>query len=351
MKILYKKDSKGKIRIFEIKTNYAILVQRSGLKDGKLVEHIKVCKGKNIGKSNETTPEQQAILEMESEAKSKLTEGYFKTVKEAEDEVVILPMLAKSYNDEKHKIDWSNCYIQPKLDGMRCLAKITKEGYVTLISRDGKIIQNMEHIMDELSRIRQDVILDGELYAHGLTFQENMKLLKKYRLGETEKIKYHIYDLVSDKQFSERNIRSYIKNLNTCEEVSTYKITSEIQLKAFHSQFVEMGYEGSIIRWGNEGYKVNGRSSYLLKYKDFQDIALPIIDITPNDSNPLHGTPHFELNGKSFKAGCKMSHDDRADLLKNGGNYIGKMAEIRYFELTNDGIPRFPVMVGIRLDK
>ena len=138
--------------------------------------------------------------------------------------------------------------------------------------------------------------------------------------------------------------------MNNIEIVQTHKIISEGQLKVFHNQFIEMGYEGSIIRT-NGLYKLNGRSSNLLKYKDFSDIALPIIDVTPNESNPLHGTPHFELNGKTFKAGCKLSHEDRIDLLANKANYIGKTGELRYFELTDDGIPRFPVFLGIRLDK
>lgn len=352
MKILYKKDSKGKIRIWKIWNEDGVLCQESGLLEGKLVLHSKQCNPKNVGRSNETSPSEQANLELESEYKAKLTEGYFETIEECKTEVVILPMLAKSYDDEKHKIDWTrDVFIQPKLDGMRCLAHIKANGDVTLISRDGKIIGNMEHIMDDLSTIKQDVILDGELYAHGLSFQDNMRLIKKYRPKETEQIKFHVYDLVSKDPFRLRKVRKYIVGLFSCVEVSTYDISNEQSLKQWHEGNIGQGYEGSIIRWGNEGYKINGRSSYLLKYKDFQDIALPIKFISQNDANPLHGTPHFELNGKSFKAGCKMSHDDRADLLKNGGNYIGKMAEIRYFELTDDGIPRFPVMVGIRLDK
>ena len=77
MKTLYKKDSKSKIRIWKIWTNNNELIQESGLIDGNLVKHSKVCKSKNIGKSNETTPYGQALLEMESSYKSKLTEGYY----------------------------------------------------------------------------------------------------------------------------------------------------------------------------------------------------------------------------------------------------------------------------------
>lgn len=350
--ILYKKDSKEKIRFLEIKTEGSDLIQISGIVGtDNPVEHRKTCKSKNIGKSNETKSREQAIFEMESKIREKLTEGYFYTIKECETEEVILPMLAKNFDDEKHKIDWNNCFIQPKLDGMRCLAHIKSNGNVTLISRDGKIITNMEHIIDDLSSIGEDIILDGELYAHGLTFQENMKLIKKWRTNTSELIKFHVYDIINDLPFKDRKIREFIKDLNTCQEVSTYEIINKEKLDYFHAINISEGYEGSIIRWGDEGYKKNGRSSNLLKFKDFKDMDLIITDIIPNDANPLHGTPRFILNKKSFKAGVKMSHEDREDLLKNKNQYIGKIANIRYFELTDEGIPRFPVMIGIHEDR
>lgn len=354
MKILYKRDFQNRIRLWKIHTQGPNLIQESGLLDGKLVLHTKVCKSMNVGKSNETTPEEQAILEMESEARSKLTEGYFPTIEQAQNEVVILPMLAKSYNDEKHKITWDNCYIQRKFDGMRCLMEIGPN-YIKLTSRDGKNITTMEHIKKDLEYFwkttKKIQIFDGELYCEGLTFQENMKLIKKIR-PETTEIKFHCYDKISDEPFNVRSL--LIEDLydsSVVRFVQTFKINSEEEICNYHKQFISEGYEGSIIRWGKEGYKLNGRSSNLLKYKDFSDIALPIIDVTPNESNPLHGTPHFELNGKTFKAGCKLSHEDRIDLLANKANYIGKTGELRYFELTDDGIPRFPVFLGIRLDK
>lgn len=352
---LYKKDSSGKIRYLDIIASGDSIVQRSGVLDTENeVEHIKKAKPKNIGKTNETTAEQQAILEVGSIIKSKLQEGYFKTIKESEDEIVISPMLAKNYNDEKHKIDWDNCYIQPKLDGQRCLAHCDGKGIVKLVSRDGRLIENMDHISDELSKnIKEEVILDGELYAYGLSFQENMKLIKKYRRGETENIKFHVYDRISDLPFLRRNAKNYLLlvDFKTCELVDTLPLEDEGDLQELHSINISNGYEGSIIRYGNEGYKVNARSSNLLKYKDFKDVDLPIFDITPNEANPKHGTPHFNLRGKLFKAGVKMSHEDREDLLINKDNYIGKIANIRYFELTDDGILRFPVMVGIHEDR
>lgn len=351
-KILYKKDSKGKSRIWKIYTNGQELVQEAGLLDGKLVKNAKICVGKNVGKSNETTPEEQALLELESTWKSKKDEGYFETIKEVEENKVILPMLAKSYGDESHKIDWKkNVYIQPKLDGMRCLAHI-KKGKVELISRDGKVIQNMDHIKSDLSSL-EDIILDGELYAHGLSFQENMKLIKKYRPGKTELIKFHVYDSISNDNYLIRKTNLNKATINTKQtvRVETYPIVNEELLKTWHAQFISEGYEGSIIRHGDEGYKVNGRSSNLLKYKDFLDIAVKIIDIEPAEQRPEWGVPVLKDDkGNIFRAGMKFSHEERKEWLTNKANYIGKMAEIRFFEYSDDEIPRFPILYGIRLD-
>jgi len=351
-KTLYKKDSKGKERIWKIYTNGAELIQEAGLLNGKLVRNAKFCTGKNIGRSNETTPAEQALSELESTWKSKKDEGYFETLAEVASTEVILPMLAKSYGDEKQKIVWDeNVFIQPKLDGQRMLAHI-KNGKVQLVSRDGKIISTLGHISKELSSIKEDVILDGEAYSHGLNFQENMRLIKKYRPGETEQIKFNVYDAVSDKKFFDRAYKAFklIYGLTTCHIVDTISLNSEEDLIKRHSLYLSDGYEGSIIRHGQEGYKVNGRSSNLLKYKDFQDIACKIIDVVPAEQRPEQGVPVLEFKGKTFQAGMKFSHKEREEWLKNKKNYIGKTAEIRFFEYSEDGIPRFPVCVGIRLD-
>lgn len=361
MKTLYRKDTKGKIRVLIISTEGADLVQKSGCLDGKLIEHRKSCKAKNVGRSNATTAEQQAIAEMNSKVKDELSGGYYETIEEAQNSLMIFPMLAKDYNEEKDKIAWgkeSEIYIQPKFDGMRCLAFVSKDGSVRLMSRDGKIIKNMAHIEKELSQVKEDIIFDGELYKHGSTFQENMSLIKRYQEGFTEGINYYIYDTVSDKPFPDRFHKDiYYCNIdfnftNYLRRVTTLKIFYEEELKEYHANFLSLGYEGTMVRHGNDHYKVKARSSSLLKYKDFIDIAVPVIDIIPGEQRPEWGTPVlFTEDGKRFEAGTRMTHEQRIELLVNKDKYIGRTAEIRFFSYTDGGIPRFPVLVGFRLDK
>lgn len=354
---LYKKDSKSKLRILNIYTEGADLVQESGLEGGKLVEARKTCKGKNIGKSNETSPEDQAIFEMNSKITEKLKTDYFETSEAAMMSEVLLPMLAKDYKKEFKKVDWLRpVYVQPKLDGMRCLVMVYA-GIVTLISRENtNIIEehggSVIHLIDDLSKLPPGVY-DGELYAHGHTFQENMEMIKKYRKGRSELIKVHAYDFVSEESFTDRSdyLWKVTRECPAVKLVATRVITSEKELKASHSEYLGQGYEGTIIRHGDEGYQVNKRSSSLLKYKDFIDIAVPIVDVIPMDARPLQARLVCKNDVGEFKANLKFSHAVREEILANKDKYIGMTAEIRFFEYTDSGLPRFPVCVGFRLDK
>ena len=350
-KKIYKQDSKGRVRILHVYTEGADLIQESGLIDGQLVRHQSTCVPKNVGKANETTAIEQADAEAQSKIETKMSTGYFDSIEDAEGSSVILPMLAKSYDKEAHKVEYP-CFAQPKLDGMRALGYTDK-----FISRKGKEILNMDHILEELAKIKLNAPLDGELYAHARSFQENMRLIKKYRPGETEEIKYHVYDYAAeDMSFEQRlgvleNLEKMFGKFKYIEIVPTIPIDSEADLKKLHAKSLRMGYEGTILRWGDAGYKSKSRSSNLLKYKDFQDLACTIVDVEPSVKRPEQGQFVCEYKNVSFGCGMKFSHKEREDILTNASDYIGQTAEIRFFEYSEDGIPRFPVCVGIRLDK
>lgn len=354
-KKLYKKDSKGKIRVLFVSTDAGDLIQKSGLIDGKLIERASFRPGKNIGKSNETTCIEQAVLEAESIVTKKLREGYFLTEHEAKNTEVVLPMLAKVYEEEEHKIDWNNCWVQPKFDGMRCLSTLNEK-----TSRKNVPITTMDHIkinptvIDDEGNI-ETYVVDGELYVHGESFQTNMKYVKKYRGGLSERIQYYIYDVISDRPFHERiKIASLIAMTGkNCQVVPTFKVSSKEQVLEYHKMFLMDGYEGTMVRWGNAKYNIDKRSSNLLKFKDFIDKTYTIVDVVPSDKDPEIGVIHcVDGNlGRTFGCGMKFSYEERAEILINKDEYIGQIAEIRFFEYTDDGLPRFPVCFGFRLDK
>jgi DNA ligase-1 len=357
---IYKLDTHGKVRVLHVYTEGADLVQESGLLEGEKITHRKTCSGKNIGRSNETTPEQQARAEAEAKVTDKMKSEYFDTIEEAKGGKAILPMLAEDYKKKSGKVDWNKpVYAQPKLDGQRCLSFITDDS-ISFVSRDNRPITTMEHITSLFSGNPKlpAIVLDGELYAHGLSFQENMKLIKKVRPGETEKVCYHVYDLISGAPFSVRYelLKEIVGDVNSplLQIVDTIQIRSEADLKKAHVKNLADGYEGTIVRHGDTCYEINKRSTSLLKYKDFLDITAKITDVLPSDARPEQGVMLCEMPGlplKTFKASLKFSHAERAEILRDKKKYIGKTAEIRFFEYTDDGLPRFPVCVGFRLDK
>lgn len=347
---IYKTDSKGKLRFITISTEGNLVVQTSGLVGTESPVTAKSeCIAKNVGRANATTAEEQAVSEAKAKLKKKLEEGYYQTPEEAQGGELILPMLAKDFKKEEKKVKYP-AWVQPKLDGMRCLKEQS-----LLSSRKAKPITTMNHIASEM--IDEIDIFDGELYAHGETFQRNMELIKKYRKGESEAVKYHVYDIVRESTpFFERYeiLQEIIKERQpkNIELVPTFLIRNKEELLEAHKQFLEQGYEGTMVRWGDEGYGVNKRSSSLLKFKDFQDIACKIVDVKPSEKRSDQGSFICALeDGRTFGCGMRFSHEERQDVIKNPQDYIGSTAEIRFFEYSDEGIPRFPVCVGLRLDK
>lgn len=346
---VYKVDSKGKMRFISISTDDNKVIQESGiLGSDKTVTNISECIGKNIGKVNETNPSEQAVLEATAKIKKKLEEGYSSTPNEAENDDLILPMLAQDFGKNEKKVTYP-CFVQPKLDGMRALKN------KDLRSRKNKVIETMSHISETIENVDHP-ILDGELYAHGESFQRNMELIKKYREGESENIKYHVYDMISPTlSFINRYalLREFIERFNppNIELVPTFRINSKEELLEKHKEFLEQGYEGTMVRHSNTPYESNKRSYSLLKFKDFQDIACVIIDVQASEKRPDQGVFICKLeNGIEFGCGMKFSHEQRAEFLTNKDKYIGEIAEVRFFEYSDEGVPRFPVVYGLRID-
>lgn len=358
--IIYKKDSNNNIRYLLVEAVNGQLITTSGILGSENpVIQIKNCQPKNIGKKNETSSEEQAVAEMHALLIKKLDKDYSNTIEEAKEDLVILPMLANEYSKHSKKIKWGvdKVFVQPKLDGMRCL----KQGS-ELISRQNKEITTMNHISSQLPHIAD--IIDGELYLHGEGFQTNMQYIKKYRKGLSERISFHVYDLVlPDLNFEDRYL--LLKSIldqeisNHIKLVDTYEIKSEEELKKYHDMFISEGYEGTMVRISKSGYKISGRSSELLKYKDFDDQDIIVKDIIPCKNETDWGEVIFDWPGaKGHRAGdnilgssTRMSHEQRKEILLNKKNYIGKKAELRFFGLSDTGVPRFPVVVGFRLDK
>ena len=181
---IYKKTKTGKIQEWTIEVKGNKYRTISGHTDGeKIVNEWTDCDVKNAGRSNATTPEEQAIKEAEAKRKQKLEAGYFEDIKNIDKKQFFEPMLAHKYGD--YDIVFP-LYSQPKLDGIRCI--VTKDG---MFSRNGKKIISAPHIRENLEGFFKkypNAILDGELYCDKLAndFNKICSLVKRTKPTDEE---------------------------------------------------------------------------------------------------------------------------------------------------------------------
>jgi len=313
--------------------------------------------GKNIGKSNETSPFQQCFLETERKWKDKQKENY-KVENEEKDEI-ILPMLAMTFSiDSKKKknIEFP-CMIQPKLDGLRCIL-YKKDGKVIGQSRTGTIFESISFLTESLSTFFQknNVILDGELYTMDIPFETLAGLLKKKKISEQDQeqlkhIKYHIYDMISDQPFNERfQTLQQFKLSPYCELVKTEEIQNTDQFKQIFSSYIEQGFEGVMLRNVFGLYQQGYRSHDLQKYKEFHEDEYEITGFEDGEGRDKGCVIWICKKDKEFRVRPRGTMEQRKEWFKNGKKYIGKMLTVIYQELSEQNVPRFPVGKAIRED-
>jgi ATP-dependent DNA ligase len=353
---LYKLTKTGAIQTFDIYAEGADIVSVSGQLGGAATVSRKTAKATNAGRANERTPEVQAEFEAAAKWKKKVDAGYFETEEEARTTLVFLPMLASDFEARKDKVVFP-AYVQPKFDGVRCLA-YWENGEVKLLSRGGKPY-HIPHIVEQVASILpQGRVLDGEIYIHGRTFQEITKLVKKYRPGETEELDYWVYDTFEmsapELEWEHRLIDLHWLEELKCENIQlcpTSVAHNEKEVKRYREKYVERGFEGAIVREGHAGYEIGRRSNHLLKSKKFMDAEYKIVGHSEGVGN-YEGCVIWECEtekGQRFNVVPKGTLEEKAQWYENATDQYGRMLKVKFFELTDDGIPRFPVGLGIRI--
>lgn len=276
-------------------------------------------------------------------------------------------MLAHKFDIDR--VDYNQAdgyYIQPKLDGVRCL--FTASG---AYSRNEKQFMNVKHIEMALKPFfdqNPDVVLDGELYNHKLKrdFEKIISLVRKQkptaddRLNAQHLVQFHVYDYFSEDNHYEAykyrmdQLSPKIGIYGACiRYVPTYRVYKhEEALNMHHDAFLKEGYEGSILRDGSALYK-HGRSYGLMKFKDFSDAEATIVGYEIGQGKRTGTIGKFlMLDDDGNKFGCPpgkgFTYKDMADMLKNIDDYIGQRATFTYFQRTNAGSYRHPLFKTLR---
>lgn len=353
---LYKRDITGNVRVWQMELGWnsedeAGHRSHTGIKDGAIVtSEWKMSKAKNVGRSNATTAREQAESEIANLYVQRLDRGYFESEADIDTFDKFKPMLAVEYDATKVNFE-DEIYSQPKLDGIRCIAR--KDG---LWSRQGKPIVSCPHIVEALKPVFEqypNAIIDGELYNHLFKddFNKIVSMVRKTKLkpedfDESRRlVQYHVYDFYDDADFATRS--STLRHMGLEDPivcVGTLRITGQDNLDFLYGKYLEQGYEGQMVRLNKE-YQ-NKRSKYLMKRKEFLTDEFKVIAIEQGQGNWAGYIKRFILelpNGTQFSAGVRGTQDTMKKLFES--NTTPDWATLRYFAPTPDGIPRFPVVV------
>jgi len=358
--ILYHQARTGKLHSWEISTTGNVISQVYGTVDGEKSATSKAVQGKNLGKINETTPQEQAELEAKSLWQKKKDTKYSET-KTAAKETVFLPMLAQ---DLKKRFDQGKdtpfqfpVDIQPKLDGVRCMA-FWENGKVMLMSRGGKewIVPHVTEALQEV--LPQNYVVDGELYVHGLLLQDIIHLIKNPDLEEHKQVEFNMFDgFFVPHENTPWNLRrfdlekiAFTKVNFPLKIVHTKSIFSLEDLHKHHDQYIEEGYEGIMVRTLQGKYELGHRSRSLWKLKKFITEEFEIVGFKEADGNDK-GTIVWVVklpNNGTCDVRPKGTRAQRTDWFKNGNQYLGRMLTVKFQRNTKDGSLEFPAGVAIR---
>lgn len=406
----------------------------------------RIFKGVNEGKKNATTDSQQALLQAERSWISQLDKGYYakckegkRRVKEAlrqksaqggtnakvttskssdskttttvpkKSKVVVksnhtldldtvanpLPMHCQTWSDKQACLKYfdfdSGVYIQPKLDGIRCVASLVGEE-VLLTSRTGKQFVWLEHIRKQIKLFlgdNEDVILDGELYAD-FVYGTYEKVKNKYEYKEDPtkelpqeqrfdvisgacrpvrntphtletQICYYVFDIIDitktqQERFKTLNtlFKNKPKEVGQIIKVETKIIRTPEKIMTYHDTYADLGYEGVVLRSKDLVYQPNRRSLNMRKYKQFVDEEYEIVDITYDKGVSKEHFAWLVYHpgvDKNFSAKPLGTREQKLQWFKDHKKYIGKMLTVRYQPTSSDEedhLPRFPRGIAIR---
>jgi ATP-dependent DNA ligase len=347
---LYKLSSTGKVLEWTIASftdsDGSGYITVHGQQDGKKQTDTVYVKGKNVGRKNETTADEQATSEAESIYNKKQDKGYAKIIQlTPPSELAFKPMLAHKWADYGKEAIFPG-YVQPKLDGQRCL--IYKEyGKVILKSRGNKLFTCLDHLAQQFSSMPDDIAFDGELYAHGTPFEKVCSWIKRLQ-ADTKRVCFHAYDLINKDPYHKRydELLRLLPQSDSIGVVQTKKVMSVDDLVQARDEYIAAGYEGGMFRQAHGLYKAGYKSHDLLKLKLFEDDEFEIIG-SYDGVGRAEGEINFICklpNGNTVKVPMNGEKETLKQMWLDRDKYLGKMLTVQYQGWTNAEPPDLPCL-------
>lgn len=371
---LYKRGSGGEVRCWRMELGawgddvggHRVV---SGILNGtETASGWTMPEGKNLGKKNATNSFTQAKSEVFNNYAIKRSRGYFDDIAEIDNVPFTKPMLATKWEDRKGKVNVEKdaVSVQPKLDGIRCIAR--SDG---LWTRTGQPIAACPHVVAALAPVFAefpDLILDGELYNHALKddFNTITSIVRKEKPSPDEvvlaeqMIQYHIYDMVDTSPFAARRhalgmlFHDFgMESSQTIRQVLTLSVDTAEEMDRLYGDWMSEGYEGQMVRL-NGPYE-HKRSNGLMKRKDFDTDEFPVLGFAEGEGNWAGCVKKFIVrlpNGETCEATPRGTQAQMRSLLQEG--LVPDWATVRYFGYTPAGKLRFGIVTdygfGTRAD-
>lgn len=380
---LISRDSKGKIRVVEIRYQWeedykGFVIRRYTYQYGGKVTtqpEIVITKGKS-----KRTVSEQARLEYNSHIKKYQDKGYKLLEKEiskysledlnnllpvetTDSNGIVKPMLAKDFNKVANSALEKKWFASRKIDGVRCLMYY-KDGEVHTASRGGQdydasTVHITHHpVMIQFFEAHPNIILDGELYVHGrpLQYISGLARLETDVYSKCEELEYWIYDIVDPKlifkdrlSILEDTITPYFEN-SDIKVIMVEHVECEgwTEIKNLHDKYVAEGFEGVVIRNPDKPYGINKRTNDMIKVKMYKDAEFEITGISEGLRDEDMCFTCVTEKGIEFKAKPMGSRELKQVYRNDINNIIGKMATVKFFYYSEDGCPLQPVLKCIR---
>lgn len=346
---LFKQTKTGAIQEWKVFVEGNEITVQQGQVDGLKQSYSTFCEGKNIGRSNETTPEEQALSEAESKWNKQIKKGY--TEDPSGKIQVKLPQKVKEYFGNEKSVVFP-CSGSPKLDGVNGTFWL-KEGTLSLKSRGGEDYPIPPQIgrdaLDFMSQHSLDC-LNGEIYCHGMHLQDITSAVKKHN-NNTPLLKFYVFEFPTQNYNWEEKHKWFSELCTYChgtvEFVNTVLLNNHEEVLKHHDNCVASGYEGSILRNLKGVYKFNERSSDVFKVKVDRDAEFKIVDYKVDKNNQVVFnclTPE----GLTFNVKPKGTKEERAKILEEVDDWIGGWLKVGFENYSKDMKPLKPKGLGLR---
>jgi len=285
-------------------------------------------------------------------------------------------MLAYPF-EEKRLEKWNPPYIiQPKLDGERCRAEFCGPLGYNLASSQMNYFQSVPHIIRALNKTELRLELDGELYCHGMIFEDIHSIVSRTvnLHSNHEQMEFHIFDIIINESQLQRSTRLYqriVEHLHPPLKLVPMFLAENFEdIMRCYDQLLNKGYEGIIVRNVDAPY-VRKRSTFMMKFKPKKKDVYPIKGYSVEMSiegiikpdllgrlicdngelnMPILGEypPHTKLPEGYFGVGSGPTEDKRRELWKQRETLPGNYVSVKYQHITpGKGVPRFPIYLDI----